>query len=521
MTTASARDNALKQFRRIGIVGAGNMGTQMALAFSEMGFKVSVWDVNEQNVNELQNWSQNSKTEGEITGFRDINEFVKSLEEQKPKLFLFSISHGDPAESVLGMIKSNLNDGDIILDGGNEDYRRTQKRQEECEKIGVHWIGMGVSGGYQAARRGPSLSPGGDAKALETVMPCLELYAAKDPKGNPCVARIGPGGSGHYVKMVHNGIEGGMLSTLAEAWSFLHYGLELDYDTIADIFSQWNGDGNLRGTYLLDIAVDMLRAKTPSGGQDGENDKNDKKEHYVLDEVLDKVVQDDDDTEGTPYWNIMESALRHISTPTLATAHYLRIASGNRAERLLAAKKLKLPGPKPIQGIKDKGTIIEHLHQTVYCCFLASFCQGLEMITRASDDEGWGIDLRQCLRVWRGGCIIQTDGISELLEPVLSTDHHWTNLKHADEVAGELHRTFSSLKEIAVQGILSDQYLPAISASLEYLKYVSGTSLPTKFMEGQMDFFGAHGYNKPNVPGEDPGPVGKGPHHYEWRPAKE
>jgi 6-phosphogluconate dehydrogenase len=518
MARTSDKDNALKQFHCIGIVGAGNMGTQMAIAFSELGLEVSIWDVNEKNVDQLKEWSQNNKTKGGISTFHDINEFVKSLENEKRKLFLFSISHGNPAESVLGMIKSNLKDGDIVLDGGNENYQRTQKRQEECEKIGVHWIGMGVSGGYQAARRGPSLSPGGDAKALETVMPLLELYAAKDPKGNPCVARIGPGGSGHYVKMVHNGIEGGMLSTLAEAWSFLHNGLELDYNAIADIFSQWNDRGELRGTYLLDIAVDMLRAKMPSGGQDEEDDR---KDHYVLDEVLDKVVQDDDDTEGTPYWNIMESASRHISTPTLATAHYLRVASGNRAERLLAAKKLQIPEPRPIHGIKNKETVIEHLRCAVYCSFLASFCQGLEMITRASDDEGWGIDLGQCLRVWRGGCIIQANGIADLLEPVLSTDHHWTNLKHSDEVAGELHRTFSSLKEIVVQGTLADQYLPAISASLEYLKYGGGTTLPTKFMEGQMDFFGAHGYDKPGVPGEDPGPVRKGPHHYEWRPAKE
>ncbi|KAI2682667.1 hypothetical protein DTO012A7_8108 [Penicillium roqueforti] len=285
MITTSDRDNALKYFDCIGIVGAGNMGTQMAIAFSELGLNVSVWDVNEQNVDELWDWSRNNKTKGGIIGFHDIYEFVRSLEKQKCKLFLFSISHGNPAESVLGMIKSTLKDGDIVLDG------------------------------------------------------------AKDRQGNLCVARIGPGGSGYYVKMVYNGIEGGMLSILAEAWSFLYYGLELDYDSIADIFSRWNGDGELRGTYLVDIAVDMLRAKTSSGRLDGSNDS---KENYMLDEVLDKVVQDDDDTEGTPYWNMMESASRHISTPTLATAHYLRIASGNRAERLLAAKKLQIPGPKLI-----------------------------------------------------------------------------------------------------------------------------------------------------------------------------
>lgn len=187
MATTSDRDNALKQFQHIGIVGAGSMGTQMAIAFSELGLQVSIWDANEKNVDQLLEWLKKNKTEGWITGFHHINEFAKSLGDKR-KVFLFSISHGNPAESVLDKIKSNLNDGDIVLDGGNEDYQRTQKRQEECGKIGVHWIGMGVSGGYQAARSGPSLSPGGDAKALETVMPLLKLYAAKDPKGNPCVA---------------------------------------------------------------------------------------------------------------------------------------------------------------------------------------------------------------------------------------------------------------------------------------------------------------------------------------------
>ncbi|KAJ5894139.1 hypothetical protein N7495_005830 [Penicillium taxi] len=516
MATNSGSHNDPKQFQRIGIVGAGNMGTQMALAFSELGLEVSIWDVVEKNIKQLQEMSQKNKPKSEIKGFHDIDKFVQSLKNEHPKLFLFSISHGNPAESVLGMIKKNLNSGDIVLDGGNEDYRRTQERQNECEKIGVHWIGMGVSGGYQAARRGPSLSPGGNAEAIKTVIPLLELYAAKDPNGNPCVARIGPGGSGHYVKMVHNGIEGGMLSALAETWSFLRYGLELEYDAIADIFSQWNDHGELRGTYLLDIAIDMLRARRSSGKPGQENER---KGSYILDEVLDKVVQDDDDSEGTPYWNIMESALRHVSTPTLAAAHYLRVASGNRAERLVAAKKLQLPVPKPIRAAEDKVSMIENLRSALYCCFLASFCQGLEMIMKASDDEGWGIDLGQCLRVWRGGCIIQCDGIADLLDPLLK--HRWKNLKHADEVAGELHRTFNSLKEIVVQGTLSDQYLPAISASFEYLKYTGGKALPTQFMEGQMDFFGAHGYNKVGVIGEDPGFVEKGPHHHEWRPAKE
>jgi 6-phosphogluconate dehydrogenase len=511
----------IQRFKRIGIVGAGNMGSMMTFAFSELGCDVSIWDVDPKNVDSVKKFAKDAQhLKGKIDGFYNIDEFTKSLEgKTERKLFLFSITHGHPADSVLGMIKHDLKAGDIILDGGNENYRRTERRQRECAEIGVHWIGMGVSGGYQSARHGPSLSPGGDAKALELVMPLLELYSAKDRKtGKPCVTRIGPAGSGHYVKMVHNGIEGGMLSTLAEAWSILHNGLGLNYDEIGDLFSKWNSDGELKNNYLLQIGADMLhRKKTPQGDYHGEGASKD--DGYVLDDVLDKVVQDDDNTEGTPYWSIMESAERHVSAPTLATAHYLRVASGNREERVRVAKKLHIPSPKPIETIKDRGAFIENLRRAVYCSFLASFCQGLELISRASEDEKWDIDLGRCLQIWRAGCIIQSEAIADLLQPALTSNKRLSNMKFVDEVARELHKNFDALKEIVIEGILSDQYMPALSATLEYLKYEGGTMLPTKFMEAQMDYFGAHAYNKPGVPGEDPGAVRKGPHHYEWKPA--
>lgn len=517
-----SQQEIVQKFKRIGIVGSGNMGSMMAFAFSELGLDVSIWDVKHENVDQLLESSKhtNFKNGGRIEGFYDIGKFTKSLEGQgERKIFLFSITHGDPADSVLKTIKGDLQKGDIILDGGNENYRRTERRQKECQEIGVSWIGLGVSGGYQSARRGPSLSPGGDKEALDLVMPLLELYSAKDSKtGLPCVTRIGPGGSGHFVKMVHNGIEGGMLSAVAEAWSILYYGREIGYEEIADIFAEWNSKGELRNNFLLEIGADLLRVKKTTKGDgkgQGVGDNG-----YVLDDVLDKVVQDDDNTEGTPYWSIMESAARHVSAPTLATAHYMRISSGNRAERLEVAKKLKIPTPAPIRGMKNFEAFREQLRRAVYASFLASFCQGLEMIARASEDEGWDIDLGKCLQIWRAGCIIRSEGIADILQPILSNNKELTNMKYIDKVAAELQRTYSSLKEITIAAIDSDHYLPAISATLEYVKYEAGLTLPTKFMEAQMDFFGAHGYNLPGVPGEDPGPVGKGAHHYEWRPAE-
>ncbi|KAL4896117.1 6-phosphogluconate dehydrogenase [Aspergillus ambiguus] len=493
-------------FKRIGIVGAGNMGSMMTLAFSELGLDVSVWDIKRENIDQLMEWSKKIDAKGSVEGFYDINDFTHSLEHVgEHKLFLFSITHGDPADSVLGMIKGNLNRGDIILDGGNEHYRRTEARQKECAEIGVNWIGMGVSGGYQSARHGPSLSPGGDTEALKLVMPLLERYAAKDDKtGTPCVAPIGPCGSGHFVKMVHNGIEVGMLSAVAEAWSLLYHGLGMNYDEIGDIFGEWNSHGELRNTYLLEIGTDMLHTKrTPEGDQRGEGAS--KKDGFVLDDVLDKVVQDDDGSEGTPTWSIMESAARHTSAPTLAAAYYLRLASGNRTERLSAAHNLQIPGPKPFEKVKDRAAFLENLRCAVYCSFLASFCQGLELISRASEDEGWDIDLGQCLQIWRAGCIIKCEGIADLLQPSLPADVRYTNMKFIPELAQELHKNFNALKEVVLKATLADHYVPAISATLEYLKYEGGTMLPTQFMEGQMDFFGGHAYDKPGVPEEDPG----------------
>lgn len=464
------------------------MGSMMTFAFAELGLDVSVWDVSKSNVDKVMEFAKNaSDLKGKVEGFYDPKEFTKSLEGKAEfKLFIFSITHGHPADSVLGLIKPDLKKGDIILDGGNENYRRTERRQRECEEIGVSWIGMGVSGGYQSARRGPSLSPGGDAKALELVMPLLELYSAKDPKtGTPCVTRVGPGGSGHFVKMIHNGIEGGMMSSLAEAWSYMRHGLGMEYEEIADVFNQWNESGELKGNYLISIGADILRTKkTPQGDYRGEGASRD--DGYVLDDVLDKVVQDDDGTEGTPFWSIMDSAARHVSCPTLAAAHYLRVASGNRAERARVAKKLSMPIPRPVENIRDYKTIMEKLRRAVYCTFLASFCQGLELIARASEDEAWDIDMGKCLQIWRAGCIIKSEYIADLLQPALTSNKRMTNMKFVDEVSRELHSNYGPLKDIVAEGVLSDQYMPAISATLEYLKYESGLELPTKFMEAQI-----------------------------------
>lgn len=223
------------------------MGSEMAQLFAESGLPVSLFDVQGSNVDKaVEIANKNASTKGKVEGFKDYGAFMASLPSPGHRLLLFSITHGDPADSVLDQLRPHLAKGDIILDGGNEWYQNSERRMQQLKREqNVYYIGMGVSGGYQSARRGPSLSPGGEPAALERVMPLLERVAAKDSDGNPCVAPIGPGGSGHYVKMIHNGIEQGMLGAVAEAWGLMRFNLGLELDEIGEIFKQWNNKGEL------------------------------------------------------------------------------------------------------------------------------------------------------------------------------------------------------------------------------------------------------------------------------------
>ncbi|KAH8776262.1 6-phosphogluconate dehydrogenase [Diaporthe sp. PMI_573] len=475
--------NAAQSFERIGIVGAGNMGTMMSLGLAEQGLDISLWDVLGSNVDRALDMAQEARRNkhrilGRIDCFKDIHEFTQSLKDVRPALYIFSITHGNPADSVLQMIKEGLKEGDIILDGGNENYRTTERRQKELESRKIYWVGMGVSGGYQSARRGPSMSLGGDREAVEKVLPLLETFAAKDPQsGIPCVSYIGPRGAGHFVKMVHNGIENGMLSTISEAWSIMHLSLQMSYEEIGNIFEDWNDSEELKNTFLVRIGGEICKTKkTPEGDERGEGTGT---SGYVLDDVLDKVVQDDDNTEGTLYWTVSEAALRHVAAPTIATGHFIRVASGDRAERLRVADKLNIPQPRQV-SIGDKNGFIDTLRRA---------------------DEDWHISLGNCIQIWRAGCIIQSEHIANLLQREFD----------AKSEAGD--------RIMNMKLIDKDSYVPSISASLEYIKYLASRRLPTQFMEAEMDYFGAHAYDRPNVKGEDPGEAKKGAHHYEWQPA--
>jgi 6-phosphogluconate dehydrogenase len=505
----------MTKFTRIGIIGAGSMGGNMSLLFSEYGLQVSIYDVKTESVNAVVEMAnENDKTCDKVTGYKDYKSFMKSFDndKQQPRLIILSITHGHPADEVLASIRQYLNKGDIILDGGNEWYLDTERRQKEMDELGVHFIGMGVSGGYQSARRGASLSPSGNKEVLDNILlPFLRTVCAKSDKGGDCVTNIGPGGSGHYVKMVHNGIEQGMLSIVCEAWDILHALLGFSEDDIGSIFTNWTKNGELYNNFLIKIGGDICtrhyKDDDPSSG-------------HVLDDIEDKVVQDSDNSEGTGVWSVEEAAKNHVSAPTIAAAHLFRVASANRADRSKFEKLVKLEKPTSAEELQKKtDEFIEELRGAVYVSFLASFAQGCNLIAAASREKKWHIKMSEVIRIWRAGCIVQSDYIADLLQPIYldaekSHDEPLSNILLSKPFAADIEKYYLKLKRVVLIGIEHGAHVPALSASLEYFKYISSIDLPTKFMEAELDYFGAHAYDLKSEHAMD---IKKGPHHYEWK----
>jgi 6-phosphogluconate dehydrogenase len=507
----------MTKFTRIGIIGAGSMGGNMALLFAEHGLQVSLYDVKTDSVKAVVEMAnEKDETRDKVTAYKDYKTFMKSFDndKQQPRLLIFSITHGHPADDVLSSIREYLNKGDIIMDGGNEWYLDTERRQKEMDELGVHFIGMGVSGGYQSARRGASLSPGGNKEVLDKVLlPFLRTVCAKSEKGGDCVTNIGPGGSGHYVKMVHNGIEQGMLSIACEAWGILHALLGFSEDDIGHILTGWSEKGELNNNFLIKIGGEICtrhyKGDDPSSG-------------HVLDDIEDKVVQDADNTEGTGVWAVQEAAKIHVSAPTIAAAHLFRLASANRSDRVEFDKLVKLEKPRLAEELKTKtNEFIEDLRGAVYAAFLASFAQGCNLISQTSHAKKWHIKMSEVIRIWRAGCIVQSDYIADLLQPLYldnekSNDEPLNNILLSKPIAADIEKYYPKLKHIVLIAIEYGAHVPALTASLEYFKYGSSTNLPTQFMEAELDYFGAHSYDLKNEYAMN---IKKGPHHYEWKKA--
>lgn len=305
------------------------------------------------------------------------------------------------------------------------------------------------------------MCPGADDESLDLVLPLLEKAAAKDPDGKPCVGKAGTGGAGHYVKMIHNGIEHGMMSAISEAWSIMVCGLGMSNEEIGDVFEKWNAEGELRGTFLIKIGADICRTVDPKTGE------------RVLETVEDKVVQDITGEEGTGIWSNTEAVERHIPAPTLSTAHFFRLASADRAQRARAQKTIGGDFPPQKLDVKDKAAFVEDLRQAVYVSCLAAYIQGVNIIDKANREDKFNINFDAVLQIWRAGCIIQADYISEMLKPIFADykGMDTMNLLFQSAPCKDLKKGFPALRRVIGSAIANDHVVPALSASLEYIKY--------------------------------------------------
>lgn len=477
----------------IGMVGSGSMGGGMGLLFSEHGDRVGVYDTASASLDKAMKNAEAMKMP--MLRCDNLKQLVDAFDTKKNghRVFMFSLPHGKTVDLVLSELLPLLEDGDVIIDGGNEWYEETERRQGLCLTKNVHFVGTGVSGGYQSARHGPSMSPSGTREAYEKVRPRLEKWAAKDRNGKPCVAYVGPGGSGHYVKMLHNGIEQGHLSILAEAHHLLHWTAGMTNDEIADVFDEWNGtkalesvtgEGQVGGegkelndNFLIKLGAEVLRFKKGDGLDIKEG---------IVDGIEDKVTQDIDNSEGTGVWSIRELAAQHIAAPTIAAAHQLRLISGPRGERQKVSQQIRLPKPSRMGDDFDRKQFVEDVRLAVYAGILGSFVQGMRIVAAANEKFHWNLNYAEIIGIWRAGCIIQSAAIADILEPLYVKNPKLANLLETHEVASELKKTYDALKRVCRIGIDSDSVIPSIDATLGWIKAMGGEDLPTNFEEAEL-----------------------------------
>ncbi|MBH5319455.1 decarboxylating NADP(+)-dependent phosphogluconate dehydrogenase [Paenibacillus sp. GSMTC-2017] len=456
----------------IGVIGLGVMGSNIALNMANKGERVAVYNYTRDLTDKLI-----IKLEGQsIQPYYEVQDFVQSLEVPR-KIFLM-VTAGKPIDSVIAALVPFLEAGDVIMDGGNSHYEDTERRYDELKAQGIGYLGIGISGGEVGALEGPSIMPGGDRDVYEKVAPILTKIAAQ-VDGEPCCAYLGPKGSGHFVKMVHNGIEYADMQLIAEAYTFLRKRLNLAVNEIAAIFETWN-QGELK-SYLIEITAQILRKKDDLTGLP------------LIDVILDKTGQ-----KGTGKWTSMQAIDNGIASSIITESLFARYISSLKEERVIAAEILS--GPDSDQPSLDKDLWIEHVRQALYMGKVCAYTQGFTQYKKSSELYGWGLPLKDIARIFRGGCIIRAQFLN-----VISDAHEaqpgLANLLIAPYFAEKVKEYQAGLRKVVCDGVTNGIGLPCLSSSVTYYdSYRTGMS-NANLLQAQRDYFGAHTYERTDVTG--------------------
>jgi 6-phosphogluconate dehydrogenase len=449
-----------------GMIGLGVMGRNFLLNVADHGFSALGMDLDAEKAKALEEEGAGKA----VKGTTSTEEFISLL--KTPRRIMLLVPAGKVVDSVINGLLPHLDKGDMIIDGGNSHFPDTERRNKELQEKGFHFIGAGVSGGAEGARRGPSIMPGGDPKAYEHIHPVLEAVAAK-VDGEACVAHMGRGAAGHYVKMVHNGIEYGMMQLIAEAYDLLKQLGGLSNEELHRAFARWNR-GRLQ-SFLIEITAEIFAQKDDLG------------EGELVDFILDKAKQ-----KGTGKWTSQNAMDLGIPIPTIDAAVTMRGLSALKEERERAAEHY--PSRGEIQPV-EKGTIVSEVEQALYFAFIISYAQGLSLLDDASREYDYGLDLETIARIWRGGCIIRA-ALLEDIRKVYSAQPDLTNMLLSDEFKEELASTEQATRSLLKKAIDAGIPTMTLSATLNYFDAYRSKRLPLNLVQAQRDFFGSHTYER-------------------------
>jgi len=453
--------------QQVGVIGLAVMGKNLAFNIESRGYTVSVYNRSPEKTEQMMTESDGKNIEPQYS----IEDFVGSLE--KPRKILLMVQAGMATDGVIESLLPHLDKGDILVDGGNANFRDTQRRSKELEALGINFIGSGVSGGEEGALTGPSIMPGGPEEAHELVRPMLEAISAK-VDGEACTTYIGPDGAGHYVKMVHNGIEYGDMQLISEAYYILKHVLGLDAHELHEVFKEWN-EGEL-DSYLIEITADIFSKTDEETGKP------------IVDVILDTAGQ-----KGTGKWTSQSALDLGIPLPIITESVFARFISAMKEERVHASKVLSGPEIKPFEG--DKKELIEAVRKALYMSKICSYAQGFAQLRAASTEFNWNLQYGDIAMIFRGGCIIRAAFLQKIKD-AYDRDKQLPNLlldSYFKDIAEEYQ---SDLRKVLAVAIGNGIAVPGFSAALSYYDSYRSERLPANLLQAQRDYFGAHTYER-------------------------
>lgn len=462
---------AAQQFD-FGMIGLGVMGRNLLLNMADHGFKVIGFDKDEQKTTAFEKAATSGTT---VKGVSNLKAMTDGL--SLPRRIMMLVPAGKPVDDVIESLLPLVQPGDIIIDGGNSHYTDTLRRVQYLSEKGIHFMGVGVSGGEQGARTGPSIMPGGDQEAYPHVQPMLEAISAKF-KGEPCVAHLGKGAAGHYVKMVHNGIEYAIMQLISEAYDLLHRGAGLSNEELHQTFDSWN-KGELQ-SFLVEITAAIF------------TQKDDKTPNFLVDMILDKAG-----AKGTGKWTSQDAMDIGVPIPTIDMAVTMRNISALKTERTNAAALFD----KTVTAITtDKATFVKQVHDALFFGVLISYTQGLAMLHRASTELDMQIPMPNVVRVWRAGCIIRST-LLDLFTKIYDQNPQLENLLLDKQIAEMLKAKEAGMRAVAASAVTNRFAAGALLNALTYFDAYTSAQLPINLLQAQRDFFGAHTYQRVDEPG--------------------